>query len=751
MVSRYHIAILLACTTLGIRAQVRVQVSDDVSGEAVPNAHVTCSLFDGSQGSTEVTDLNGNAILPLKSATLSLGVLVRITHIGFEPVVDTLWSGGQRTFYLKRALQPLDEVVITGQYAPGSPESAVHRIRVLDKSYFQRIAANNLAEGLRNELNIRLGQDNILGTSMSMQGMGGENVKILVDGVPVIGRLNGSIDLSQLDITGIERVEIVEGPLSVNYGTNALAGAINLITRKQDASPASLRSVVYMEHIGRLNTTVTGTRSWGANDLLVTFGRNYFGGWNPDVPVQFGPRHADTTRFQQWKPREQYSGRLRYGRQLGAWDLGYKAEVMRDLIINRGRPRAPYLETAFDEQYLTWRVDNAVFVERSIGKNGLVKALLAHNRYTRTRNTWFRDLTTLSEDLVSIDGLQDTSRFALTNLRAVCSNSRDGAMVQYELGVDINEESGAGDRMAEGTQWIGDRALFGSMEVRAWEHITLRPGLRYAWNTRYEAPLIPSLNLRWQLSQRYTLRASYARGFRAPSLKELYLYFVDVNHDIVGDPNLEAERSHHYSAALSARHPLWNGALRGELNLFHNDVQDLITLALVQGTRYTYVNIGSLRTWGGTLGLSWATDHWTIALGAGMTARSDEIVADDPQDVFWSPEATAAVTRTWGPGWTVSMNGKFQGRQANYVQLSNTEVERGYIEGMILADLSVARSIWQQRLRVSLGCKDLFDVQNVSASIAGGVHGSTGTSVPMTTGRTAFVRLDLSLARTDKR
>ena len=69
---------------------------------------------------------------------------------------------------------------------------------------------------------------------MSVQGLSGENVKILIDGVPVVGRLNGNVDLSQINLTNIERVEIVEGPLSVNYGTNALAGTINLITKKNN-------------------------------------------------------------------------------------------------------------------------------------------------------------------------------------------------------------------------------------------------------------------------------------------------------------------------------------------------------------------------------------------------------------------------------------------------------------------------------------------------------------------------------------
>ena len=65
--------------------------------------------------------------------------------------------------------------------------------------------------------------------------MSGENVKIMIDGVPVIGRQNGNLDLSQLNLLGIEHVEIIEGPLSVNYGNNALVGTINLIASACEA------------------------------------------------------------------------------------------------------------------------------------------------------------------------------------------------------------------------------------------------------------------------------------------------------------------------------------------------------------------------------------------------------------------------------------------------------------------------------------------------------------------------------------
>ncbi|MDZ7846145.1 MAG: TonB-dependent receptor plug domain-containing protein [Owenweeksia sp.] len=86
----------------------------------------------------------------------------------------------------------------------------------------------------------------------SRQGLSGAKIKILVDGVPVIGRLDGNIDISQINLSNIERVEIVEGPMSVQDGTDAVAGTINLITKKDFTAEIKGQPVnAYYETAGR--------------------------------------------------------------------------------------------------------------------------------------------------------------------------------------------------------------------------------------------------------------------------------------------------------------------------------------------------------------------------------------------------------------------------------------------------------------------------------------------------------------------
>nr|HPQ57468.1 TonB-dependent receptor plug domain-containing protein [Flavobacteriales bacterium] len=356
---------ILICAASGA-AQVRVEVRDGGTGEVVPYAHAYWHPLGEAADRMQVSDPNGVLLLPASAAEAERGLVLRLSFVGFTTRTDTLFGTGPHRLSLERATVGLQEFVVTAQYAPRPVDEAVQRMKVIGEEQVQRMAANDLGSALRNETNLRLGQDNVLGTSMSMQGLSGENVKILVDGVPVVGRLDGNIDLSQIDLTGIERIEVVEGPLSVSYGTNALAGTINLITRKRGRG-RTFGAKVYAEHIGRLNTTVQGFWQRGGHSLAVSGGRNFFSGWNPDQTglPDLGPAPADTNRWQQWKPREQYFGRLNYRWALRDWELGYKGEVMHDKITDRGLPRAPYFETAFDQEFTTVRLDNALFATRT--------------------------------------------------------------------------------------------------------------------------------------------------------------------------------------------------------------------------------------------------------------------------------------------------------------------------------------------------------------------------------------------------
>src|SRR5690606_31378648 len=97
-------------------------------------------------------------------------------------------------------------------------DEAVSVYRIISAADIRSQGAVNLQDALRNQIGINIGQDGVLGGTINMQGLSGDNVKILIDGLPVNGREGQNIDLSTIVMANIERIEIVQGPMSIMYG-----------------------------------------------------------------------------------------------------------------------------------------------------------------------------------------------------------------------------------------------------------------------------------------------------------------------------------------------------------------------------------------------------------------------------------------------------------------------------------------------------------------------------------------------------
>ncbi|MEL6731220.1 MAG: TonB-dependent receptor [Bacteroidota bacterium] len=643
----------------------------------------------------------------------------------------------------------IDSVIITGQYTPQTAEKAIHAIRTISSEKINRMAAVNLGDVLSNELNIRLSQDNILGQSLSIQGLSGENVKILIDGVPVIGRQNGNIDLGQLNLLGIERIEIVEGPLSVNYGTQALAGTINLITKKPRKAGVSVQADVYGEQRGTINTQALIQMKQKRHSGSFSLARNFFDGWHHTEGAwpSLDQRVADAMRFQSWKPRTQLFGRLQYHYALPALKLSYRLSLFDEMILNRGLPRLPYQEIAFDDTYHTQRMDHSVSAVGKLGDNMRINGVAGYNLFRRQSNTYRKDLTTLEQELLDVAGEQDTTGFELWMSRSSFIIPKVKENLAVEVGYDVSQEIAQGQRIENRIQSLGDYALFATAEWKPVSWLQLRPGVRMAYNTAYEAPVVPSLNAKAAWGD-WVLRASYARGFRAPSLKELYFYFVDINHNIVGNPDLKAEYSHSYALnlrykKLTAGQKLW----RFEWSSFYNDLQNRITLAEINSPQFTYVNIGKFQSIGSSLKASLRTTRITSQIGLNYIGRYNQLSVEDDIPTFsFTPEVTGNVSYHWSNATSISLFYKYQGKLPGFRVDPDGALQASFIQAYQLLDLTLQRSFWNDRLGVSLGAKNLFNITNIAAQLATGVHSGNTRQVAVGTGRNLFFKLTYQLS-----
>jgi outer membrane receptor for ferrienterochelin and colicins len=641
----------------------------------------------------------------------------------------------------------VSEVVVTAQYAPQSTSKSIHKINIINRDQIELSASQNLRDVLRNEMNIRISQDNILGSSMSLQGLSGENVKILIDGVPVIGRQDGNIDLSQINLTNIERIEIVEGPLSVNYGTNALAGVINLISKqpKEKILSSSLQS--YLESVGQYNLASNSNFNIKKTQITFSIGRNYFDGWNNNEnwSFDFRPRLADSSRFMQWKPKLQHFGDLQIQYNYNNWKWKFKSQLFNEKIVNAGMPRAPYNETAFDDYYYTTRMDQSVHLEKILNRNLKFNGLLAFNYYKRIKNTYINDLTSLTKQLTTNIGDQDTSNIRLVSSRASISSFNLDRKLNFELGYDVNIEQATGLRIEKKVQSISDYALYASLEFKPKSDIIIKPGLRYAYNTDYKAPLTPSLNLKYNWKKNWVWRASYARGFRSPSLKELYLYFVDINHNIIGNNSLKAEYSHNFSLASTYLLAKATYAVKVEPSIFYNSIQNLISLAQLNQTEYTYINVGNYKTKGIQLNtnITYHQFKWNIAYSLiGRYNQLSEIVNVNPFN-YSSEFRFNSQFELDRLQLNLALFYKYSGALPQYILNAETgDVENAWVQAYHTLDFTINKTFFSKSLTMGLGLKNILDVKNINSMIGQSAHTSASTSIPFAMGRSYFVKLD---------
>jgi len=745
---------LLACMFLFITVTLSAQNIQVFSAKDSLRVSFASLLINGDLVNYSKTGGDDGMIAMTHVFEDSLMYGVTVQAFGFEKL-SKKYRGYQIKNLDKIYLVPsninLDEVVITAQYEPTTAEKSVQKIKVIDKEKIQQMGAVNLRDVLSNQLNVRLQQDNILGAGMSLQGLSGQNVKILVDGVPVIGRLDGNIDLSQINMNNVEKIEFIEGPLSVQYGTNALAGTINIITKKTFTKTFAAGITSYYESIGTYNLGGDISYSHKKHSLQLSGGRNYFDGWNNSEKDFYfpKPRIADSARFKQWKPKEQYFASLAYQYNFKKLALGFKSAYFEEVIINRGYPNGLYGENAYDDYYYTERIDNSLSLGGSISKYWSVSALAAYNYYNRIKKTVYKDLTTLKEELSGNSSDQDTSNFKLLMNRASFIRNKPNSKVSYELGYDLNRESALGKRIENKVKYMGDYAAFATMEYRI-SKVVVKPGLRYAYNTVYKTPLVPSLNLKWSFSEHHVLRASYARGFRAPTLKELYFEFVDVNHNILGNINLRSEQSDNYSLSYNYNRDIRKCRVKFDASLFYNSIFNMISLAQLAGaSEYSYFNVDKFKSVGMQVGSSLTFKRLFLQGGFTYTGRYNQLTGvENVPDFSYSPEVLANATYKWlKPKVTVALFYKYNGKLPGYIS-SEGAAARSQTADYQIMDATISKFFWKQRINLSLGCKNIFDVQNISSgTVSGGAHSVTSTNIPLSTGRNYFIKLVFNISK----
>lgn len=683
----------------------------------------------------------------------------------------------------------LSEVVVTGQLGPQSIKKSVFNVRVISKEDIKQLAANNLSDVLNQYLNITVQNSGSDGRStVSMFGLDSQYFKILVDNIPLVSDsgMGTNVDLTQVNLDDVERIEIIEGSMGVTHGANAVSGILNIITKKAAAEKWEISATVQEETVGEEYALFDKGRHIQALKVAHNFNDYWYvnvGGNHNNFAGFFDNKKGkdysvnDGLRGYSWLPKEQFVGNAILGYKKNDFTVFYKFDYYGEVVqffnpIVIPQDNYPFSETYYarDKRFITNRFYHHINSNGKLFSKLNYNVSVSHQRQQRDLEKFNYQLETKEEFNATRETNQSKEVFYSTGF---LSNFFDTKKVDFQLGYEITNENGfvnatAGSFFTENKELknIEQRQinydLFTVAEINLSEKFSVRPGLRYSFQSTFDNQYASSLGLRYIFKKGLETRASIGKSYRTPNFDELYTYFVDSNHNIQGNAELVPENSTSYELSFK-RDCLLNsgGQISSNVALTFLNVDDRIDMVLTQvlpSMTYKYVNINKYKMWNLSTTEQYAYNNWNVKLGAALVGISQEldlaalnITSDDKY--LYSLQLNSSISYTI-PKWNTlfSLYYKYNGQQQQFVagtdQNGNAKFFLNEVAPYSWMDASIRKSFFKNQLEVTAGARNLFDIQSVQLiqnGGTGGAHAAGSSDLLLGYGRSYFLKLTYNL------
>ena len=559
-----------------------------------------------------------------------------------------------------------EAVLVTASRTPENLNDTLWSSTVFTREDIESRQPNSVLELLADVAGIDVGNNGGLGQLSSVFIRGGESdhTLLLIDGVRVASATSGAPAFEQLPISEIERIEIVRGPRSTLYGTDAIGGVIQIFTRRAPQSGLSGGAEVSGgSHDTRkfgASLGARGDRAWvslGAE----SFDTNGFNACAIEAGVVFRGCFASEPDADGFRNN---SGTLAAGYAFNdAWS------VQLNSLIADGR-------TEFDGSVFTGNVaefDQRVF---AVSLDGTLGAGW-HTRVTLGRN----------EDLLD--------NFWEGNLVDSYDTRRDTAAVQIDGSINDALRLIAGvehqrDEIESSVDYAADSrhttGVFSELHAKlgAWSALA---GARYEDNEQFGSHVTGNVGLGRALSHGLRLTGTWGTAFHAPTFNDLYYPFGS------GNPDLEPEKSRSFEIGLSGRAGSVSLPLDWSLQVFQTDVRQFISL----DDFFVPQNIDDVRIRGAELQGSWRTEKWRVG---GQITRLDPINRTDGglQLRRRAKESASLELRRIWPSFSIGTVARYQGRR--FDDGANLAPLGGYVTVDLMASQSIG-SAFEVQARVA--------------------------------------------------
>ncbi len=520
----------------------------------------------------------------------------------------------------------IKEVVVTATRTEKSIGDIPVPILIISKKYIQQTGSQKLADILQQQAGLVLadnplgqalqGYPNPFGSGIQMQGLDPAYTLILLDGEPLTGRNAGILNLGRIAVGNIQQIEIIKGPATSLYGSDALAGVINIITEKTQVNSAAVKL-----HRASNNTwgiTLSNTIKKNKTALEIFGNRYSSGGYDLDNNI-YG-KTVDPYR------NYSFAAKLFY-------DIDPRTQLRSSARV--------FTQKQFNN-YLVYTSNQPAAVDGSSNETDWSLNNQLQHRFAQNINMVSRLYVTGYRDNALVYLQKNDSLFDRSFLEQFLIKPE----LQVELGKKTNEQlvTGIGynyetinaSRYASKKEF-NSFYIYSQKEWLPLSNLNVTIGARLDKHSLYKTQFNPKLAVAYKPSSKLTVTASVGTGFKAPDFRQQFLFFtnslvgytllganelnnglvqlkqqgqIDANVNInpyLTDHTLLPERSVGTNIGLR-----WNYSNKTKVNLdvFRNDINHLIESYSLPFTKtnnqsiYSYVNVNRVFTQGANVSVS---------------------------------------------------------------------------------------------------------------------------------------------------
>ncbi len=550
-----------------------------------------------------------------KKAWITWAVLTALTVPAYAASADGAADGSAVT---------TKDVVVTATRTEADVKMVPNTVEVITADDIEKLGATDVYSALRLADNVQIMNTSTgFGHRISMRGMSSDSTLILINGqrtaIEDTETTQNLLALDRINVHNIERIEIIRGAASAQYGSDALAGVINIITKKSTGKPSVT--------VG----ATTGTTNM-SNYYHIDLGRQ--GKFSSTFDMNFSKDRQWTEHEVSGLPVKNLQGPKQSYNFSGTYELGENKNLNLDLGYYKDKLSGDWSHKEYnlgawggivrlqDAKLETERRDASLSLTGKTKKDDY----MVRTFYSKLDKFRFLPYTALAKEY------GETNKYSIWGIEAKNSHKVNGDHTltygteydRYDVdGVNFGKDGDNGKNLNTYAAYIQDEWLLGDK----WEII---PAVRYDHHSEFGSKTTPHIGVTYLANDHNRFKANWGEGYKAPSVSELYMDYTHMGVLTLGNPNLRPEESKNWDLSYEGE---W-GKTFGKITYFHNDIDNMISTRTVGGRHgyNEYYNIdGTTKTHGVELTLGRklsrdldvkVTSNWTSASNKVASAES---------------------------------------------------------------------------------------------------------------------------------